>query len=194
MAGRMTSGGIKRAAAVIGCSVPALRAVIAVEAAGEGFLEDGRPKILFERHKFFKFADPDKRAGWSVAYPDICNPLSGGYLGNEAEWPRLYRALQLDPEAAVLATSWGLGQLMGFNYKACGESSLFGFLFAMHHNEDAQLMLMAQFIRASGAADELARLDWDGFRILYNGPASPPEYGTRLRAAYARALRDEPAH
>ena len=184
MAGKLTLAGIARAAAVLGTPLNPLRAVIAVEAAGDGFLPDGRPKILLERHKFHHFT-----GGQFDHVPRVSSPKRGGYEGDEAEYTRLYIALQLAPEAALQSCSWGLGQVMGFNWQLCGERSLYGFLLAMHHNEDAQLMLMAQFIRAIGAADELRRLDWDGFRKLYNGPASPAEYGTRLRAAFARAER-----
>ncbi len=144
---------------------------------------------MFERHKFYALADQTKVASWHAAYPDICNPHRGGYKGNEAEYPRIYRAMQLDADAAIESTSWGIGQLMGFNWRLCGEKTLYGFLLAMHHNEDVQLMLMAQFIRAIGADDELRRKDFNAFRLLYNGKASPVSYATKLSAAFERAER-----
>jgi hypothetical protein len=39
----------------LGCSCRQLDAVRAVESAGRGFDADGRPKRLFERHKFHRF-------------------------------------------------------------------------------------------------------------------------------------------
>lgn len=190
MAGKLTPPGIARAAALIGCDLPAMQAVIAVEAVGEGFLPDGRPKILFERHKFHQLADPSQVGQWAKTVPDICNPKAGGYKGGAGEYSRLYRAVQLDGHAAVMACSWGIGQVMGFNWKLAGERSLMGFLLAAHHDEDAQLMLMAAFIRSVGAADELCRHDWAGFARLYNGAGyARNAYDTKLAAAYQRARR-----
>ena len=188
MAGKLTQRGIERAAAFIGCTVRAMHAVIAVEAAGDGFLADGRPKILFERHKFYALCDQARAQEWSRTVPDICNPKSGGYVGNEGEYPRLYRALQLDADAAIESASWGIGQIMGFNWRLAGERSLHGFVLAMHNDEDTQLMLMANTIRGLGASDELCRLDWAGFARIYNGSGyARNKYDTKLAAAYARA-------
>lgn len=188
MAGKLTPEGIARAAALIGTDTRTLRAVLAVEALGFGFLPDGRPKILFERHKFYQQADQMRVKQWAIEVPDICNPKAGGYKGDEAEYPRLYRALQLDNRAAVMSASWGIGQIMGFNWQMCGEASLMGFLLAMHNDEDTQLMLMGQFIRSKGAADELCRHDWAGFAYLYNGSGYAKEgYHLKLAAAYKAA-------
>lgn len=182
MAGKLTPDGMVRAAALIGCDLPALKAVIAVEAAGSGFNADGRPKILFERHIFSRLTDGKHDA----TAPSVSNPKYGGY--NEDSYRKLYIATQLDPAAAVQSCSWGLGQLMGFNWKLTGEQSLIGFLLAMHHNEDSQLALMAQFIRSIGANDEMCRRDWAGFARLYNGPAyARNKYDVKLAAAYKAA-------
>lgn len=190
MAGKMTPAGIARSAAVVGCDVPAMRAVLAVETLGDGFDEKGRPRILLERHKFYHLADPLRRDEWHRLYPDICNPKAGGYGPSSSQYLRLYRALQLDADAAVKACSWGIGQIMGFNYALTGEASLLGFVLAMHHDEDVQLLLMANFIRAVGAGDELARHDWAGFARIYNGPAYRRNaYDTKLAAAYDRHRR-----
>ena len=40
------------AAARYDVPVPSVKTVVEVEAAGDGFLRDGRPKILFEAHYF----------------------------------------------------------------------------------------------------------------------------------------------
>jgi hypothetical protein len=45
---------IGRAAMLIGAPPCAVQAVIAVESSGSGFLPDGRVKILFEGHIFWK--------------------------------------------------------------------------------------------------------------------------------------------
>jgi hypothetical protein len=183
MAGKMTSEGIARAAALIGVGVPEMRAVIAVETNGDGFLPDGRPKILFERHKFHSFTG----GKFDAVAPRVSNAKAGGYESATSEYTRLYIAMQLDADAAIMSASWGVGQLMGFNWKLCGERSLMGFVLAMHHNEDVQLALTAQFIKSVGADDELRRHDWAGFAKIYNGPAyARNKYDEKLAAAYKR--------
>lgn len=182
MAGKLTKEGIERVAAVIGCNVPTVKAVIAIESAGFGFLPDGRPRQLYERHIFSRLTD----GKFDVIAPTVSNPKYGGY--NEDSYRKLYIATQLDAEAALQSCSWGIGQVMGFNWRLCGERSLHGFMLAMHHNEDVQLTLMANFIRNVGAADELARRDWAGFARIYNGAAyARNKYDVKLKAAYAAA-------
>lgn len=184
MSGTLTPEGIARAATVAGCSPRALRAVIAVEAAGAGFQPDGRPKILFERHIFHRLTG----GKFDASAPQVSQATPGGYEGGKAEWSRLYAAVQLDPDAAVQSASWGLGQIMGFNWKLCGEKSLLGFLLAMHNSENAQLMLMAHFLRSTGAAVPLAKMDWAGFARSYNGSAfAKNHYDSKLAAAYESA-------
>jgi hypothetical protein len=179
-----TSEAIERAAQRLGVDGRTIKAVAAVESNGEGFLRDGRPKILFERHVFHRLTE----GRFDASSPEVSNAQAGGYVGNEGEYPRLYRALQLDGEAAVQSVSWGAFQLMGFNWKACGEKSLYGFLLAMHHNEDAHLALAMEFMRSKGLAPYLQRRDWAGFAKIYNGPAyAKNQYDTKLAKAYGRA-------
>ncbi|AZA64465.1 DUF3380 domain-containing protein [Chryseobacterium carnipullorum] len=45
------------AAKELGCEVAAIKAVAEVESRGSGFLSSGEPKILFERHRFYKYTN-----------------------------------------------------------------------------------------------------------------------------------------
>src|SRR5688500_2824341 len=133
MAGKRTDAGVQSAAKRIGCDVAAVRAVIEVESAGAGFRDDGRPKILFESHIFSRLT-----AGrYDKPHPTLSTPTPKRELYGLDQYSRFYQALQLNAEAAIQSCSWGLMQIMGFNWAACGEASLLGFLMAMHHNEDA---------------------------------------------------------
>lgn len=186
MAGRRTLAGVTRAAKQLGCDVAAVQAVIAVESRGSGFLADGRPRILFEAHKFSGFTD----GLFDATHPHLSTPEwdASLYEGGAAEYGRLYQALQLDGEAAVLSCSWGLMQIMGFNWEACGEASLQGFMLAQHHNEDAHLGLFARFVASQGMAPYLRRRDWAGFARRYNGPGyARHDYDGRLATAYRNA-------
>lgn len=183
MVSTFTAEGLALSAKRLGVDVPTIRAVAEVESSGNGFLPDGRPKILFERHIFSRLTDRRFDAG----HPDISNPDPGNYDGGADEYLRLYRALQLDGEAAVQSCSWGSLQIMGFNWKECGEKSLYGFLLAMHLDADAHLALFAEFVRRKGLDDELQRKDWSGFAKGYNGPNYlANRYDSKLAAAYTR--------
>ena len=92
-------------------------------------------------------------------------------------------------EAALRACSGGMPQIMGFNWKRCGEKSLIGFLMAMHHNEDAQLRMLQVFIASDpDLLAALRELNWPEVARLYNGEDyARNHYDARLASAYAAA-------
>lgn len=176
-----TPAAIARAAQKLGVDEATIRAVAEVESNGSGFLADGRPKILFERHIFSRLTN----RRFDQAHPDISNPDPGDYDGGVAEYMRLYRAMQLDGDAAAMATSFGTFQTMGFNWAACGEKSLTGFLLAMHHDADAHLGLFVGFLLSQRLDEPLRRQDWAGFAAKYNGPSfARNHYDAKLVAAH----------
>jgi peptidoglycan hydrolase-like protein with peptidoglycan-binding domain len=182
----------KVAADTLGAEVAAVRAVCEVEARGAGFLPDGRCLILFERHKFWLYLSKNK--GQSFAdkiagqYPDICNRKAGGYLGKEAEWPRLERAMAIDANAALMSASWGLFQIMGFNFKAAGFPSVETFVAAMKVSERDQLKAFVSFIQANPTLLKAIRAkQWAVFAENYNGENyAINEYDTKMATAYDR--------
>jgi hypothetical protein len=176
----------ERAAHTLGCTVAALRAVAQVESAGGGFLDDRRPKILFERHVFHA-----RTAGvHSARHSNVSWPQRGGYLGGTREYDRLAQAIKLNRKAALESTSWGKFQLMGFNHKACGHSTVAKFVAAMVSGEPAQLAAFVAFIQSRKLADELVRRDWSAFAQGYNGPAfAENAYDRRMADAYAVFVR-----
>lgn len=176
---------LELAAKRLRCDVAAIQAVIDVESGGNGFFPSGRPTILFEAHVFSK----ETGGAFDKSHPKLSSPHWNRalYMGGEREYDRLYQALQLNAEAALRSCSWGMFQIMGFNWVACGEASLYGFIMAMHNNEGAQLQLFCQFIISRGLDDELRRHDWAGFARGYNGPSyRVNKYDTKLAAAYRR--------
>lgn len=186
MSGRLTPNGIARVANRLGCEEAAIRAVIAVESAGAGFLSDGRPRILFEAHIFSR----ETGGVFDRTHPKLSSKSWNRdlYIGGAGEYARLYQATQLHGEAAVRACSWGLMQIMGFNWQACGEKSIHGFMLAMHHNEDAHLALFSEFVSRQGLSVDLRRRDWAAFARKYNGPGyASNAYDKKLAAAYDAA-------
>lgn len=170
------------AARELGCSVAAVKAVAFVESAGDGFFSDGRPKILYERHIFHR----QTGGQFSAQHSDISWASGGGYIGGTREYDRLERAIALDREGALKSASWGKFQIMGFNHEVVGFPDVESFVAAMVSGEPAQLKAFCAFIKTNGLADELVRLDWEGFARGYNGPSFRRfKYHTKMADAYA---------
>ncbi len=74
--GGLTEAEFVSAASRLKCETAAIKSVVKTElGVREAFDEQGRPTILFERHKFYEFT-----AGkYAQAHPDICNKSAGGY-------------------------------------------------------------------------------------------------------------------
>jgi len=182
--------GLGHACDALGVGPAELWVVLAVETKGFGFLVDRRPQILFERHIFHKLTQGRHDAGNG----DVSSAESGGYAGGSKEYPRLEKAMQLDHDAALQSTSWGVGQVMGFNHKLAGFPNVEAMVDAMVKNENNQLLAVANFIKRTNLSGALQRQDWRAFAIGYNGADfKKNEYDTRLaqaHAEYKQALPD----
>ncbi|MEY2944087.1 MAG: hypothetical protein RLY97_2101 [Pseudomonadota bacterium] len=177
----LTDADFERAAKKIGCSVAAVRAVAKVESNGGGYLADGRPKILFERHVFHKRTNGVYDAGHS----GISNSQPRGYSGGAAEYDRLAEAIALDRKAALESASWGAFQVMGFNCKAAGYADVEAFVKDMVHSPATQLDAFVGFILKNHLDDELRNLNWKGFASGYNGSGyAENHYDEKMAAAY----------
>ena len=173
--------GLEEALDLLGTGQPELWAVLSVETAGSGFFPDRRPRILFERHIFRRETDGQ----YDGQYPDISNPLPGGYLFGAREYDRLGTALALDRTAALSSTSWGVGQVMGFNAVKAGFPDVDTMVQAMTDSENAQLLGMAAWIDGRGIAGALRAHRWADFAKAYNGPAyRKNQYDVRLAGYY----------
>lgn len=167
---------------MLGVGEDEIHAVIDVESAGGGFDKQGRPKILFEPHVFYRNLSGTKRAlavakglaypAWKRDYPDD-------------SYPRFLQALEIDEEAAIKACSWGLGQILGENHVAAGYDTPQEMVVAFAEDEDEHLEAMANFILANRLDDELRSHNWAAFARGYNGPRyAENDYHTKLAAAF----------
>src|ERR1043166_8393158 len=143
-----------------------LWSLLTVETRGFGFLQDRRPKILYERHIFHK-----RTAGrFSEANPDISSATSGGYEGGAAEYSRLERAMRLDRRAALESVSWGLGQIMGFNAVSLRYAGVEEMITKFLESEDAQLEGVSRFISNNASLGSAFRSkNWKQVAFFYNG-------------------------
>lgn len=190
MAEPLSKDDIERAAAELGVAPAAIMAIDEVESRGTGFLKDGRPVILFERHIMYRQLKKHGRDAEDLArrYPAFVNPAPGGYRGKEGEWYRLGLARQIDRAAADESASWGRYQIMGFHWKACGFAGVAEFVAAMCESEARQLDVFVAFVCADPPLLKAIKAGkWAEVAKRYNGPNyKANDYDTKLAAAYAR--------
>ena len=185
---RITEQDMQQAATDLDVDLASIKAVTTVESRGSGFLSDGRPVILFERHIMRRrLAELGRDVDLLQRYlPEIINGVPGGYKGGSAEHDRLYLAQQIDFDSAVESASWGLFQIMGFHWQVLGYESAKAFARAMNQSEGQQLDAFVRFIKAdAGLHRALRSKDWADFAARYNGPAySKNQYDVKLAEAY----------
>lgn len=188
--GQLGADDLRRAAAQLDVPLACVRAVNEVESTGPGFLPDGRPVILFERHIMYRQIralglDADALAR---QYPNIVHPKRGGYMGKAAEHMRLARAGDIDRACALASASWGMFQIMGYHWERLGYASIEAFADAMRRGEADQLEAFVRFVQADPALHKaLKARRWATFAAGYNGPAYKDNfYDVRLARAYAR--------
>lgn len=166
----------------------ALRALAEVESSGNGFLPppSDKPTILFEGHAFHRLTG----GRYSHDHPDISHAkwsrrkYSGSLAG---EWRRLDAASHLDRIAALQSASWGLFQIMGFNYPYCGCMDVETFVARQYESATQQLALLVKFISRPPFLPALRSHNWKAFARAYNGPGyAANRYDSRLAAAHAR--------
>jgi hypothetical protein len=167
-----------------------IRAVLAVESGGSGFLlnepHPARPKILFEAHKFYIHSGSVPVA---KTRPDLSQPrwTKKYYRGGSAEWERLEDAMAFHEVGALMSASWGCFQVLGENYKAAGCDTVQQFVEENFASEKNHLRHMLNFCEANGILGALRRGDWSTFARVYNGPSYRANaYDTKLAAAARR--------
>lgn len=176
-----------------------LKAVKLVESGDrDGFLPSGRPQILFEGHIMFsklkkkygqEFAEQKAKEFPNVVYKSW---TKSKYKGGEREWERLYIAMDIDKELAYESTSWGMFQVMGFNYELCSCVHVCEFVSKMSASHEGQLRLTYQFMRNSGCIKYLKMHDWRNFASLYNGSGyKKNNYHIKMEKAYEKFKEEE---
>jgi peptidoglycan hydrolase-like protein with peptidoglycan-binding domain len=151
-----------------------LKAIREVEGKSDGFQPDGRPIILFERHKFYlyysKIASAAKVIEVSGKNPDICNIQEGGYVGGTGEYNRLHKAYGFDAVSANMSTSFGMFQQMGFNYAISDYPNVTAFVEAMKNSEKDQLVSIVKFITKNAKLAKAVRnKEYANTALYYNG-------------------------
>lgn len=177
-----------------------LFAIMEVESRDAGFFSDGSCVILFERHIFFRqYRDKYGRGAalkLEKEYPNLINQSAGGYSGGMSEWKRFEAAAKLDRECAILSTSWGLGQVMGFNWQLVKANSVEDLFERSTSNEWEQMVFMTNFLVHANNGEIIKaakRLDFATIARVYNGAAyAKNQYDVKIRNAYNKYIKTYP--
>lgn len=194
----------QNAAIKFGLEYKNVAAVMTVEAAGSGYGPDGKLKIQFEplvfhnelvkRHIDHTFeviykVVAGKRVVDKYKITQGGNVIVNGVEGQTSEYIAYNTALLINKEAAMLSTSFGLGQIMGFNHLAAGYTEVADMIQAFMESEYNQLIGMLMFIKANPSMfNALKNKNWAAFAEKYNGPGyKSNNYDVKLAHAYAEA-------
>jgi len=169
-----------------GMDPAALAAFIEVESGGKGF-DAGTGKILiqFEPAWMKKLAPYTPSGAWSVNKVDV----------QSREWTAFNDAFAKNQNAAMQATSIGLGQIMGFHYKRLGYASVGAMWDDAKKGLTPQVQQIAKFIATDAKlAAALEAKDWHRVAFIYNGAAyaqmakvwKREPYNISLEKAYAK--------
>lgn len=173
----------------------AVKAVNEVESSGKGFLIDGRPRILFEGHIFWKQLakrglrpeDFVSERTKNVLYKSWTKSF---YEGGEQEYDRLEKAAGMSDidavhDAAYASASYGAFQIMGFHYELLGYPSVDSYVAHMYTHERAHLEAFGLFCEANNIIRHLKSKNWAAFARAYNGPAfAENKYDVKLQKAF----------
>ena len=186
----------------LGIDVEIALAVICVESGGSGFSSDGKMIIRFENHVFYTYfgakSDEDKKKYEEHFTFDSKNRREGhkyrakksdewktAHNGQASEWEALQIARSLSETNALYSISMGAPQVMGFNYKSIGYSSVNAMFEAFSKDIRYHIMALFDFCTAkSTRVQYLLTGDFLSFAKEYNGLTAPEAYQKRLEQYY----------
>lgn len=188
----ITDADIALLARTLRCHPAHIEAIAEVESNGFGWFSDGRIKILFEKHWFYKLIPEAKRSNAvknGLARKNWISPAKGGYKDQpdaDARYKLLERAIRVDREAAFKSISMGKFQIMGFNHKICGHQSAEQMFNAFCESEVYQLTAFAGFLVNNKLESAIQGGDFDRIEQVYNGGGLNGAYAKKMRTAAAK--------
>lgn len=192
---KITRDDVLKAAEFLGVSEAHIRAVMEVEARNSGFDSKKRPTILFEPHIFYKYVVKSRKSEaikLGVAYPH--QGMKPYPRTADGVWKQFDIAYKIDPIAALMSTSWGLGQVMGFNYTSAGFNNVEAMVRTFMQSEGEQLLGMIKFIKANKLDTFLRSNNWTAFARGYNGKGyKKNKYDTKLADSFQRWSKKRPS-
>jgi len=156
-----------------------LKTFLKVESSGKPFNGD-YPTLRFECVRYNKRVIEENKVS--------CDTSKYKYGGSKDTGQEAFlKAIEKDRNQALLQTSYGVGQIMGFNYQAAGYNSVEDYYKAMF-NEEKQIEAFLNFILSKNLLKtELQKGDtnWETVASVYNGKDyKTNNYGNKLEQAY----------
>lgn len=171
---QITTAQKQELATKFGLTLALVNTVLEIESSGRGFdTKTGLIKIQFEPY-------------WFRHYTGV--RIGNGVENQSQEWKAYNKAKAINPKAAILSTSWGLGQIMGFNHEYAGYRTASEMVVSFEASEYNQLKGMLTFIKANTAMyNALKGKIWEVFAYRYNGKNyKEMGYDTKLEKAYEK--------
>ena len=157
----------------------AVMAIAEVESAGRAFWRIGGsdvPPIRPEGHYFYRLLKDPERAravqaglAWPRYSPSRAPRTWSGM------WATFRKMSRINEEVAIMSCSWGVGQVMGSDFRKLGYATAKDFMRA-NYTLTGQLDVMMRYIDADGLRGALAKggttsNSWRPFARGYNGTA-----------------------
>lgn len=183
----LTREQIQTAATSYGLDYATVAAVASVESSGNGFnSKTGFPIVLFEGHHFSRLTNHQyDLTNPTISYPKWTKKFYSGTSTGEEQ--RLQDAIKLNRIAALQSASYGMFQIMGFNFAACGCKDVQDLVNQMCKSEESQLNLFLKFVKSQGLIPHLKSKNWAKFAAGYNGPEyAKNSYDVKLAKAYQK--------
>lgn len=182
---------IIKAAAAYGVDPSLLAAFLQVECSWKpdgrlyGFAGPGMTLTRrFEKHHFSKYLPDAKTRARARGLNLITKSWKPGQKGGNQTFNT---AFNLDQHATLMASSFGLSQIMGFNYKAAGFESVEAMVEYMRRSEAHQLDVTMRLMRKWGLIREMQEGDYAGMARIWNGKYYYKHgYHTKLQRAHNR--------
>lgn len=186
----------------LGIEVEAALAVLCVESGGSGFGADGKMIIRFENHVFYSYwgkKSEDNQKSYDKYFSfdskktredhkyrrNKSDDWIDCHTGQACEWEVFSIARGLAEKEAMFCISMGAPQVMGFNYKSIGYTSvqeMFEFF-----SKDIRYHLLALFDFCNAKSTRIQYLltrDFLSFAKEYNGLTAPEAYEKRILEYY----------
>ncbi len=168
---KLTRKELEGLAETINIEYASLMAFISVESGGQAFI-NGRMVIQFEPAWFKKKAPFAPSGLWSV------NKVEN----QEKEYKAFNNAFAIDKNAALQATSIGVGQIMGYHYARLGFKTVDQMWDAFKEGEYQQVKGIVNFIKTDARLwKAIADRNWHLVATYYNG-----KYYKELAIKYGR--------
>ena len=176
-------------------------AVFAIESGGRGFGTEGRLLIRFENHIFYEYWGKNNKTKFNQHFRYDANQTWTGHQFRRStghgwqdvhirqqsrEWEAFEFASQLSSTAAKLSISMGAPQIMGFNYKLVGFTSVHEMFDTSSQGDREQILAFFQFVKGKDnrKIDALQKKDYVTFAKYYNGTGQAQKYGGLIKDVY----------